>query len=168
MCFWMPGLRAGFPFIRSQPFLRYRCHGLDGAGGDLSSVCILRWRKRCARCGSETRHLPPLADDRYDHALARRIWKKPNSTNDDRRSIILAVYRGRAKRQGSCFRTENSGNVRAITRKTPCRGPVLSRPGPRVPNLSSCYYTENPMLACKPITRRCRLQGFRDLFWVES
>ena len=71
----MPGLRAGFPFIRSQPFLRYRCHGLDGAGGHLSSVYILRWRKRCARCGSETRHLPPFADDRYDHALARRIWK---------------------------------------------------------------------------------------------
>lgn len=28
----MPGLCAGFPFIRSQPFLRHQCHGQDRAG----------------------------------------------------------------------------------------------------------------------------------------
>ena len=64
------------------------------------------------------RHLSSLADDRYGHILADRIRNKPDSTNDDCRSVILAVYGGSAKRQGSCFHTENLGNVRAITRKT--------------------------------------------------
>ena len=168
MCFWMPGLRAGFPFIRSQPFLRYRCHGLDGAGDGLSSVYIPRLRKRCARCGSETRHLPPLADDRYDHALARRIGKKPHSTNDDSRSIILAVYRGRAKRQGSCFRTENSGNVRAITRKTPGRGSITAPGRSTITEFEFVLLHGKPHANLQTITRRCRLQGFRDLSWVES
>ena len=92
--------------------------GKIGQGADLSGLCILLSVDAARDAAQKRRHLSSLADDRHDHVVVHRIRKKPDSTNDDRRSVILAVYGDRAKRQSSCFHTENPENVRAITRKT--------------------------------------------------
>lgn len=56
----------------------------------------------------------------------------------------MAASQPKPKGFDSCFDTENSFNIRALTRKTPLAGDGKQSPVAPEPLKSSCYHTENP------------------------
>ena len=106
--FGMPGLCAGFPFIRSQPFLRHRCQGQDRAG-----------------CRSERRMHPAPALEAARDALRNVGTCPPLPMIFTTTSSLIGSARNRIRRTMTAVRpslrfmgTGQSAKVRAFTRKT--------------------------------------------------